>query len=912
MRAAIQEILRTGRDPNDSSWLVTRYGEDWARAKFDETLFDATRNVVELAPASLVFGPDTWLPLNPVTDRLGNAYRADRSRHLLLRKGPCETVFTPVEGIGGQGWETGRFDHPTGVTVDCRGWLLIADAGNHRVQVVEPGHPSTIAVLGKVDLWGRYIAGSDAGAMQEPVHAVCNPETFEIFVADRAGGLIHVFDDRFEYARSFRPTTLPASASLPGERRPVAITIAEDGSLWVLDTGYSRIMRMTTEGVALPDVGVPPNGLNPFPGGRTLQPRYATAGEVTVGPIDSGVYDQTWHKISIEGELPEGTGARLQSFASNEAGIAPEAIPWAPIEPVTITPDETRSHGGLPERLVLSDIEAWRRERHGEYVRSMPDLYQFTGRGPQSSDNFELPLRTARMLHVGDVVSLDTGPAKESLTVSGMSSTTMRAYSNGDARVFPAGTKAWLETRDGAPVPGGPRLLYTLGSTETLDLSAAPMNDRLTEITLPHRVGALVRLGDRIVLRDGAAHADLEIETIDVEQPITITTDAATGGDFSRCNLRLVRTNDRLVCATLSGFDHQPPRQVSITVDYEHVAEIALVEPDVNTIWLEPGSTVNFDQWARFTTPAAVPTDRGRYLWVRLHLVGALRRGGDETAIATPTVHSIGALTPRPSYLQMLPALYSRSEPDKDPVGGLFLERFLALFEGRLTEMEAAYERLSTLLNIESTDHEWLQFLSTWMGLVLDPSWSVSRRRQLLLEVMDLYQTRGTPYGLSRFLEIYTGKAPIIIEGFQNRPATSLVVGRVGRLGCGALNGDACDFEYYAHRFALHVFIDATAEPDVAETTVRTIIDTTKPAHADYDLLMALPETRVGHQSRVGIDMVLADRPVERITLTSETDTDTSSVLGQTSLNRNPMASDRAGGRTLSQGGIPSRGFTLN
>ena len=32
MPAAIQEILRTGRDPNDSYWVTVRYAADWADA----------------------------------------------------------------------------------------------------------------------------------------------------------------------------------------------------------------------------------------------------------------------------------------------------------------------------------------------------------------------------------------------------------------------------------------------------------------------------------------------------------------------------------------------------------------------------------------------------------------------------------------------------------------------------------------------------------------------------------------------------------------------------------------------------------------------------------------------------------------------------------------------------------------
>ena len=368
----------------------------------------------------------------------------------------------------------------------------------------------------------------------------------------------------------------------------------------------------------------------------------------------------------------------------------------------------------------------------------------------------------------------------------------------------------------------------------------------------------------------------------------------------------------------LDGFDYQSPRETSIEIDDEtgtHAATVFFVEPDVQTVWLEPGSTVDIASWSRFFTETPVATDRGQYLWIQLHLDGALRHGGDETAVATPTIHSVGALTPRPSLLRLLPALYSRSDPDKDPVGALFLERFLALFEGHMTDLESAYEAVSSLLNIETTNEEWLVYVSTWMGLVLDPSWDKDRRRLLLTEVMDLYQKRGTREGLQRYLEIYTGNRPVILEGFQWRPASSIVIGRLGRLGCSAMKSQSCDYEPYAHRFGLHVFVDDTEELDVVEATVRSIVDSIKPAHTDYDLQIAVLETRVGHQSRVGIDMFLRDPPVTSIRLSASSQVDhtgTSPTIGVGTLARNPSGSTSAGGPLLDIGGIRATRISLN
>lgn len=915
MPTAIQEILRTGRDSNDSYWVTARYSDDWSKAWFNNTIFDMTRNLVELEPTSLIFSPENWLPLGAVEDTSGNVYRSDYKNHQLLHKLSCEKAFKPIECPGGKGWQTGQFNKPAGVSIDCRGSLLVADSGNHRVQIIKPESQTVIAVLGKPSDLGGYLAGITNGAMTEPVHAICDPRNYRIYVADRAGGMIHVFNDLYEYAYSFVPDTLPAFGEVPEKPVPLALAIADDGSLLVLDANYSRIMRMSIKGKPLSDLGFTTGDANPFIGGRNLQPRYVVKGEFVVGPFDSGVYNQTWHKINLESSIPENTSVSVKSFASNDDSIVDiDTIPWAPIEPVPIKHKTVTGCKKRPERLVLSDKQNWERYRHGDYRRSRPVISSFEdGDGPSSSDLVSISHEQARILRVGDTVVFDTGASSEQLEIASISETDFRAYANGVAKIYSQDTELWLVEQNGKTVPGGARHFYTLVAGELVDLSTAVMNDRLTDVVVPHSVAAIARIGDRLELRYAGDTASLEIESVNLKQITNVVMSAAVGGDYSHSTLSLETSPGRLVCDDIYGFDYQPARHLKITVDDEHIAEVSLVEPDVATIWLEPGSTVEFGKWNYFTTMLPVATDRGRYLWVRVQLNGALRRSGDETAIATPVIYSVGALTPRPSYLDMLPAVYSRAEADRDPVGSLFLERYLALFENRFTSMETTYEQLSSLLNIESTNEEWLTFLSTWMGLILDPSWDVMRRRRLLLEAMELFQKRGTREGISRYLEIYTGKKPVILEGFRWRPASSMVIGRIGRLGCSSLKADSCDYEPYAHRFGIHVFVEKTSEQDVIEIAVRNIINSVKPAHTDYELILNLPETRVGYQSRVGIDMVLTERPKNPFFITAKKPGDKpSSIIGYNRLISNPVSSTQTGSTVLDIGGIETRGLTLN
>ena len=928
--AAITDIFRTGRDSNDSYWVIARYRRDFENAVFTQTLFDVQQNVIELRPVSAMRNPAGWLPMAAVCDDAGNAYRADRKQHVLLYKPACEDNYRPVECLGGYGWQTGEFHSPTGVTFDCRGWLLVADSGNHRVQVIKPEHGHVVAVLGEIDQWGKCVCGMSAGAMVEPVHAVCDPATYFIYVADRTAGLIHVFDDRFEYIKSFVPTTLSAmpesslaesplvESPLIESLMPIAVAIATDGTLLVLDAAYPRIMRMTTDGEALDDMGV--DSLhNPFPAGRDLQPRYLSEGEVIIGPLGNGIYDQSWHKINVEADIPAGASIELQSYASNSDLIDIRSIPWAPVKPVTVTSKNSTSPSDEDkQRLVLSDIERWKRYQHGGYERALPVLQEFSGDGPSSSDTFILNLGTARRLRVADTVEISTDSSSEQLLIAQLSTSEFRCYVSGTAMSYTAGAEIWLRARAGQTLTGGERLLHTLSAGEAIDASGF-LNDKERIIVMaPHQVSAVVRSGDVIQLRHADNLTEMEIELVDLEHQVTVTTNVAVAGDYSTSKLQLLNTPGRLVATELEGFEYQTPYAEALSIDDAlgtHAAQIALVEFDVETLWLEPGSTVDLAQWSRVITEKEVSKHRGQYLWFRQRLRGALNQIGDTTAVATPTIHSVRALTPRPSYLDLLPAVYARIDPDKDASGSLYLERYLALFEGQLTKTESLFEAISSLLNIESTNEEWLVFMSTWMGLVLNPLWNVERRRQLLLEVMDLYQKRGTREGLSRYLEIYTGNKPVILEGFQWRPASSMVVGKTGRLGCSSLKSQACDYEPYAHRFGIHVFVDEISELDVLESSIRSIIESIKPAHTDYDLVLTLPETRVGCQSMVGIDMVLSDRPVSLMRLSNLDDAaypENEAIVGKHRLTKNPSNSNRSGGPMLTPGGIESSGITLN
>lgn len=620
--------LVVGRDPSNTTWLVVRYAEDWdpagwTNAQLDGLVYDSGRRVLELAPLPPVAmtAASTRLPIEVVESQDGRRYRSRPSRHRVEVQPPQE-AWRPLPCFGGKGAATGQLRRPQGLAVDRLGRLYVADSGNHRVQVVRPDGASVVEVLGWRDGFGRFVAGTDRGAMTEPVDVAVHRASGRIAVADRAAGRVHLFDHRFAWCTSFEPAP---SLERPGGAlpRPVALAWRDDGTLLVADAHWPRLLLLDAAGGWLGEASLQ-EADHPRFEGLALASDHEPVGTAVLGPLDSGIHGVAWHDIRIEAEVPSGAAITVQTWATDDPTAPPPAVPerWAPSDPVPVDGGDTDFEA---VRLVQSDWTAW---------------------------------------------------------------------------------QDWLATDRSTPPPAG--------------------------------------------------------------------------------------------------------------------------------------------------------TDRGRYLWLRVTLTGRPARSTATRATATPSLRGLRLRFPRPSWLQWLPSQWSRRDEAADPAGALFVERFLAMFERVLTDAEAHVEDLPRRVSADTAPSGWLEWIASWLALSFDPSWPEDRRRALLREAMSLYKRRGTVHGLTRYVEIYTGRAPVLVEGFATRQARRpAVLGCDEPLGCTILDATPARTDGQAHRFTLYVHLDDPSRQALVEPVVRRIVDTEKPAHTDYDLQMVLPDARVGCQSTVGIDLVL-------------------------------------------------------
>ncbi len=321
------------------------------------------------------------------------------------------------------------------------------------------------------------------------------------------------------------------------------------------------------------------------------------------------------------------------------------------------------------------------------------------------------------------------------------------------------------------------------------------------------------------------------------------------------------------------------------------VLDIIVPEGTMLTIWAYASdaqllaadvAAMGQSQWAR--TPltrgsssevAAIRAAPGRFLWLRIDFAG--------TGIETPELRSLVVGWPRQSSARYLPAAWSA-----DPVNADFLARFLALFDQLRTGMLAPIDALPALFDPRATQaakqHEhgedFLDWLASWIGIVLDRNWPVDRRRKLVAEAPSLFRIKGTLKGLARHIAIYTGIEPRIVEHFRLRRWLTLDEGRLdgqeklwgaeivrrlqldgfAEIGRFTLvdGGDPLTdpIAAFAHRATVFVPVgEAFGDADLA--ALEDVVRAARPAHVTIDIRLIRPRFVIGCDLMLGVNTII-------------------------------------------------------
>lgn len=308
------------------------------------------------------------------------------------------------------------------------------------------------------------------------------------------------------------------------------------------------------------------------------------------------------------------------------------------------------------------------------------------------------------------------------------------------------------------------------------------------------------------------------------------------------------------------------PTGTSIRI-WTYTSEEELTESDIQALQPEDWHTgqVNAEDFLILSPP-------GRFLWLKIELAG--------NGTVTPTLKQMKVYFPRLSYLQYLPAVYQAEPVSKD-----FLERFLSIFETVLGSVENKIDRIAEYFDPDGVpDREFLEWLAAWVDMKFYQGWSLETCRRLLRHAPELYRQRGTVAGLKLILWLAFGVKVEILEHFRlrrwlflngqsslsggavlwgNQILNSPLLGENSSLGDLTLEGtpEPIDdmFSAFAHRFS--VFIPAAGSRSDKETQIRALIEAEKPSHAQYTLQKVEPRLRVGVQSALGFNTLVGAYP---------------------------------------------------
>ncbi|MFZ3384029.1 MAG: phage tail protein, partial [Candidatus Methanoperedens sp.] len=164
------------------------------------------------------------------------------------------------------------------------------------------------------------------------------------------------------------------------------------------------------------------------------------------------------------------------------------------------------------------------------------------------------------------------------------------------------------------------------------------------------------------------------------------------------------------------------------------------------------------------------------------------------------------------------------------------------------------------------------------MNMALDEGWEKEKKREFIRRAFLLYKLKGTPSGIGKIIEIYTGKKPIILENWKigtplvldgkssfmlginslvlQTPIRGFRVGYDSILGRVALRevvqSPEDPFLAMAHRFT--VILDLSNEEfNTYGKGLEMILNDEKPTHTSYKLRI-VNEMRMGSGLYVGIN----------------------------------------------------------
>lgn len=213
------------------------------------------------------------------------------------------------------------------------------------------------------------------------------------------------------------------------------------------------------------------------------------------------------------------------------------------------------------------------------------------------------------------------------------------------------------------------------------------------------------------------------------------------------------------------------------------------------------------------------------------------------------------------SYLKFLPSIFRGAEEDT----AIFFERFLKIFEKFLTGIDDSkylpkevdyksfaetLDSVSLIFHPDTSPEEFLDWFSSWVGLVLKEDWSIQKKREIIARIIPIYRMRGTKRGIEEYLNIYVGKGVSVNDNFA-----PFQIGVNSQVGISTTLG-------FPHFFVVEVILSETERSLVdierKKRVIESIIEREKPIHTDYKVIWKnVQSMQVEIHSTVEVDTLL-------------------------------------------------------
>jgi len=191
-------------------------------------------------------------PFGIAVDRKGNVFISDGGESNRIRRlnsnGIVESIAGSGEGFADGPARRAKFNTPSGIAINKRGELIIADTSNNKIRVIDvDGQVRTLA--------GRGDAGLADGASTEaqfdgPV-GVAVDDAGNVYVADTYNDCIRKVtpDGRVTtMAGGGQPGFADGEGAIARFDTPSGLAVDDQGTLYVADTGNSSVRKITPAG----------------------------------------------------------------------------------------------------------------------------------------------------------------------------------------------------------------------------------------------------------------------------------------------------------------------------------------------------------------------------------------------------------------------------------------------------------------------------------------------------------------------------------------------------------------------------------------------------------------------------------------------------------------------------------------